>query len=290
MRFRRLLTFLLLLLAFPAFADTAVHPSLWHIRGSHGEAWLLGSIHILPPDVQWRSPEIAAALDKADVFVFEVPQDEKAIARLQDLIARHGYLPDGQTLRAALHPKALPDFDAALQASGLPLAAVNRDRPWLAGLQMMFAQASQQKFSPGNGVDTVLMAEALKDHKQVRYLETIDQQFALLAPDDRTLELEEFESGLKDMRDLAAEVRPMVDAWSEGDQKKLDVLINSDLDEFPAARKMLLDDRNRNWVPKIARMLREKHRFFIVVGAGHLTGPTGVPALLRKAGYEVDGP
>jgi uncharacterized protein YbaP (TraB family) len=37
-------------------------------------------------------------------------------------------------------------------------------------------------------------------------------------------------------------------------------------------------------------MLKEKHVFFITVGAGHLTGPTGVPALLRKDGFKVEGP
>ena len=82
----------------------------------------------------------------------------------------------------------------------------------------------------------------------------------------------------------------MVDAWSTGDQKKLDKLINGDLDKFPEARKALLDDRNARWVPQIEAMLKEKHTFFITVGAGHLTGPAGVPALLRKAGYRVEGP
>ena len=53
---------------------------------------------------------------------------------------------------------------------------------------------------------------------------------------------------------------------------------------------MLLDDRNQRWVPQIEAMLKEKHIFFITVGAGHLTGPKGVPALLRKAGYKVTGP
>ena len=40
----------------------------------------------------------------------------------------------------------------------------------------------------------------------------------------------------------------------------------------------------------IKKLLKEKHVFFVTVGAGHLTGPRGVPALLRKAGYRVDGP
>ena len=37
-------------------------------------------------------------------------------------------------------------------------------------------------------------------------------------------------------------------------------------------------------------MLDEPHTFFITVGAAHLVGKTGVPNLLRAAGYKVEGP
>jgi uncharacterized protein YbaP (TraB family) len=278
-----------LLLAAPAMAKT-VTPSLWHVKGATGDVYLLGSVHILPPDVQWRSPAITAATARSDVFVFEVPQDAKAVQQLQALVASHGFLPQGTSLRASLHADAQSDFDTAVAASGLQPAAIDHERPWLAGLQMMFTQIAKQGFDRDNGVDTQLLADAGKAGKQTRYLETIDQQFALLAPEDRTLELEEFESGLKDLRDVSAEIQPMVDAWGTGDQEKLGVLVNGDLDEFPVARKALLEDRNARWVPQIEAMLREKHTFFITVGAGHLIGPQGVPALLRKAGYKVEGP
>jgi uncharacterized protein YbaP (TraB family) len=177
-----------------------------------------------------------------------------------------------------------------VKSSGLEPATVARERPWLAGIQLMFAQIAKLSYAASNGVDSVLMESARRNHKDIRYFETIADQFALLAPDDRTLELQEFEAGLKDLRDVSAGIHPMIQAWSNGDQKKLDELINGDLKQFPQARKMLLDDRNRRWVPQIEAMLKEKHIFFIVVGAGHLTGPAGVPALLRKAGYKVDGP
>jgi uncharacterized protein YbaP (TraB family) len=134
------------------------------------------------------------------------------------------------------------------------------------------------------------MAQARKTGKPMRYLETIDQQFELLAPDDPALELDEFESGLSDLDDAAAVVQPMVDAWQRGDQPALARLVGEDMDAFPAARKALFDDRNARWVPEIEAMLKEKHSFFITVGAGHLAGPQGVPALLRKAGHAVDGP
>jgi hypothetical protein len=292
MSFRNLLAFLLgLFLTTPVFARAEIAtPSLWHIQGEAGEVYLLGSVHVLPPDVQWRSPPINRALSRSDIYVFEVPEDDAAMGELNSLIQAKGFLPPDETLRAQLHPQALADYDAAVAASGLAPAALERERPWLAALQMMFAQISKLNFAPGNGADSVLMADATEHHKQMRYLETIAEQFAVLAPDNRRLELEEFESGLKDLRNVADEIGPMVKAWSNGNQAELDRLINGDLDAYPEARKQLLDDRNQHWAPQIVAMLKEKHIFFITVGAGHLTGPMGVPTLLRKAGYKVDGP
>jgi uncharacterized protein YbaP (TraB family) len=279
----------------PAPAEFQAFPSLWYVKGDPkkgdlGEVYLLGAVHVLPPNLHWRSPAIGRAISRSDVFVFEVPQDETALTQLNGLIQTQGFLPADQTLRAQLHPAALSDYDAAIAASGLSPAAVEHERPWLAGLQLMFAQIAKLKFSAGDGVDSILMAQAAKAHKQMRYLETIAEQFALLAPADRALELQEFEAGLKDLRDVGAELEPLIRAWSTGNQVELDRLINGDLDEFPEARKQLLDDRNKRWAPKIEAMLKEKRVFFITVGAGHLAGPVGVPALLRKAGYTVQGP
>ena len=64
----------------------------------------------------------------------------------------------------------------------------------------------------------------------------------------------------------------------------------AELADQPEVKKALLTDRNRRWALQIETMLREKRVFFITVGAGHLAGPEGVPALLRKAGYKVEGP
>ncbi len=279
-------------LATPGYA---AKPSLWHVKGDPlkgdmGEAYLFGSVHTLPAYIKWRTPPIRQGLARSDVYVFEVPQDAKAVAELQGLIQAKGFLPPDQSLRGLLHAEARPDFDAAIAAAGVSPAALDRDRPWLAGIQLLFAQMAKLHFDRDTGVESVLSDLAARRHKETRYLETIAEQFALLAPEDDRLELEEFEAGLKDLRDIGSELEPLVHAWSIGDQAKLDQMINGDLDQFPQARKELLDDRNARWVPKIQAMLKEKHVFFITVGAGHLTGPKGVPALLRQAGYRVDGP
>jgi len=59
----------------------------------------------------------------------------------------------------------------------------------------------------------------------------------------------------------------------------------------PETKKRLVDERNQAWVAPIAHMLdSESGTFMVTVGALHMVGPEGVPALLRAKGYKVDGP
>ena len=165
------------------------------------------------------------------------------------------------------------------QRPGLTRGAMDRARPWLAGIQMMFAQMPSCNSAADNGVDSRADGMAARDHKQVRYLETIAEQFALLAPDDRALELEEFEAGLKDLRDISAEhpahgARPGAPAIRR-QAGRTDQWRPRPVSARPA--KICWTTATSAGCPKIEAMLKEKHVFFVTVGAGHLTGPKGVP-------------
>lgn len=50
--------------------------------------------------------------------------------------------------------------------------------------------------------------------------------------------------------------------------------------------RLLLDNRNRNWILRFKQITKDK-TVFIAVGAGHLGGNSGVINLLRKRGYTV---
>jgi uncharacterized protein YbaP (TraB family) len=76
----------------------------------------------------------------------------------------------------------------------------------------------------------------------------------------------------------------------QGDVRTLAHLTAADIKDYPELRKVLIEDRNRAWVKKIAALLNDNKTYFVAVGAAHLVGPRGVPALLRKQGFKVDGP
>ena len=54
------------------------------------------------------------------------------------------------------------------------------------------------------------------------------------------------------------------------------------------ADDLLIDQRNHDWVTQLSESsVYKQGSFLVVVGAMHLIGPTGVPALLQQKGFRV---
>jgi hypothetical protein len=210
---------------------------------------------------------------------------------VQAFIKENGMLPAGTALPSLLDEQTRKDYTAALNATHVAPELLTPMRPWLALLMLNASMVTQQRLSIEAGLDRQVYAFALKRRGDTfRALETPEQQLKLLMPDDKSLELQEFDAGLKDLLNETLSINDLIAAWAQGDVNKLNNLMNSGFKENPKAEKLLFEDRNRAWVGKIEKMLQERHIFFITVGAGHLTGPKGVPALLRAEGYRVAGP
>lgn len=274
-----------------AAIPSQAHPALWTVHGPRATIYLLGSIHVLPPQMQWHTPQIDAALKAAQVFVFEIPMDASQQADIQAFIKENGFLPAGMALPSLLTAEARDDYIAALDLTHVPADKLTQMRPWLALLMLEGGMVTQQHFSADSGLDRQVYALALKrPGVTFRAFETPQQQLKLLMPDDQSLEVQEFDAGLKDLLKESMSVNDLVSAWARGDTAKLNDLMNSGFKDNPKAEKTLFEDRNHAWVAKLESMLKERHIFFVTVGAGHLVGSNGVPALLRRDGYKVDGP
>ncbi|MBS0274918.1 MAG: TraB/GumN family protein [Proteobacteria bacterium] len=275
----------------PVLGKIAANPALWTVHGPKGTAYLFGSIHILPPNMEWRTPRVAAALKAADTFVFEIPMDDSTKAEIANFVRENAFLPKNLSLPTLLNDEARKDYRDALAISGVSPAALADKRPWFAALVIEVGYMGKRNLSPNAGVDRQVYADAVaRGVKNFRALETPEEQFRLLMPGDRDLEIKEFDESLKDVLKDKGELGNLIDAWAEGDETRLGKLMNEGLKADPRIEKALFADRNARWVRQIAAMLNENHTYFITVGAGHLAGPNGVPAMLRKRGFKVDGP
>ena len=269
-------------------------PALWTLADEDTTIYLFGTVHLLRPDLDWRSAEFDAAFAEAGTVFFEVDltSEEGQKALMTDFVSR-GFYQDGKTLRSVLDEQSTPIIEAALESVGLPLDAVNAMEPWMTAANLGVMKLQADGYDPNSGVDNVLDAEAKLAGKSFGFLEQAKDQadaFDLLAEDVQIDFLYETALLLDEspqMLDL------LVDEWADGDVAGLAAMVAS-----PEATGMggdavyqsLLVNRNAKWVPQIEAMLDEPGTVFIAVGAAHLAGPDSVVAMLRDGGYEVKGP
>jgi uncharacterized protein len=274
--------------AAPVIATIKAHPALWIVHSSVGSAYLFGSIHILPPNIDWRSQPVEQALAASDVFVFEAPLGDAGKEQAAAFIQANGTLPPELALPALLDQTAREDYRAAVQLTHVQPDRLTHLRPWLAALVMEGQLAAAMHYSPDSGVDRQVWAYAKAQNKSVETLETVDEQLRLLMPKDQKLEVAEFDASMKELNTAGNEVGALVDAWKDGRMNVVARLMNDGLKKTPGAMKLLIDDRNGRWITRISAMLAQHRTYFITVGAGHIAGPRGLPALLAARGYQVE--
>jgi uncharacterized protein YbaP (TraB family) len=274
------------------------HPALWIGHGRQGAAYLFGSIHVLPPHTEWKTPQLLEAMKRSDIFVFEIPLDRQAedreeARRIQkEIMDLHGLLPPGESLRGILPSSLVGEYDAALEKLSISPGYVDRLQPWLAAMVLETAQLRRTDAQAVTGVDVQVYSIAASMRKQTTGFETLEQQLAMVTPEEQSAGLDELGSTIGEAVHAGEERKygALVKAWQAGDVHALETIAVTGLSKNPSLKKTLLDDRNARWLAQLKMMLDTPHTYFVTVGAAHLAGNGGVPALLRAAGYRVDGP
>ncbi|MEM9055123.1 MAG: TraB/GumN family protein, partial [Pseudomonadota bacterium] len=268
-------------------------PAMWTLSDEDTTVYLFGTVHLLRPDLEWRTDAFNAAVSSADKIVFEVDMKSEAAqsAIMTDFVGR-GMFQDGRTLKGVLEDSDEAIISAAFDSVGLPIDAMNTFEPWMASMNLGIMKLVNDGYDPNAGVEMVIEEEAAAAGKSFGYLETISQQadaFDLLPEQDQIAMLYETALLLDEsprMLDL------LVSEWAEGDLEGISALVyNPDGGGFTeAAYESVLVKRNEAWVPQIEAMLDEPGIVFIAVGAGHLAGPDSVVTMLRDKGYTIEGP
>jgi uncharacterized protein YbaP (TraB family) len=110
--------------------------------------------------------------------------------------------------------------------------------------------------------------------------------------DEMPLELqEEILRGLVGEVDAVGEVTDaIVEAWLRGDSERLAELAllgSGEGEEAEAFHRAMYLERNRKMAGRIAELIDRGGEWFVVIGAAHMVGDEGIPALLAERGYRV---
>lgn len=254
-------------------------PALWKAEGPNGEtAWLFGTIHAAERPFDWRTEAVEAALAASDELVVEVADmDEQALA---------GHF---ATLSKAPGLPPLIDRVPAAEQSVLAakLAELDMDRASFSGVEtwaaaLTLARARTDAADPAYGIDRALI-DAVAG-KPVRELEGADTQLRIF---DALPEPEQLDLLNAVLDDADTGEGRLAEMWARGDMDAIARQTDRGLLADPELRQALLTGRNRDWVTRIEQRLRSGHRPFVAVGAAHLAGADGLPALLEAKGYTV---
>jgi uncharacterized protein len=268
----------------------AAEPPMWIVRDKDSELVLFGSIHVLPPGVDWLTPKLRQELQGADDLWFELPIDPLSEAATATLATQSGVLPPDGSLFRQLSPE-----DAALMARvaaeyDVSPALLDRLQPWLAEIALSGGAYRKVGADAGSGVEKTIAALAPPTAERLAF-ETPAEQIAMLAggsPDEQVASLRET---LHDLEDDPGEYATLVKAWVDGDVAALDREALAPIRKTsPKLFQRLVIDRNVRWTKILDTRLKGHGRTVVVVGIGHLIGPDGVPARLRALGYSVTGP
>ncbi len=280
---------LLSLLAQPALAGDKLY--MWQVKSETATISLVGSIHVGQEDFFPLADPYEEAFAAAPVLAVEVDMtDPEVLQKTAVLMMQKGMLPGEETLQTRLGPELYARLEAYAKERDMSLAMYQKFKPGIVALVLSMEEYKRQGLDPELGLDKHFLDAAKAAGKEVRALETAEDQLELFLSIDDTLDDILIAELLDQMDDLAAMTQEMIGYWRTGDADGIDSLLKSQMGESPeieAFYTKLLDDRNVGMTESIATWLTEDADVFVVVGAGHFAGKASIIALLEAKGFKV---
>jgi len=265
-------------------------PAMWKVTGTKpeqaGSAYMFGTIHLLPKNVQWRTPVLEKAINESDNLTIEVLglEDTQAAAKIFTKLAISTKQPE---VEQRIKPSLRDELDAMIDKADIPEIALNRMESWAAALSLASAQTTNLGLSSAEGVDKKLAAQFREQKKPIKSLETIEQQLGYFDQLPENLQREMLTVVVEESGNSKTAFEELFNAWITGDEAALAKLSDGGLLEEPKIKEKLLVARNQNWADQLDEILKKPGKSFVAVGAAHLVGPDSVQSMLATRGYKI---
>ena len=286
----------LLALIFLCVSDAPAHEGhttegqrhfIWTVASGRNTVYFLGSIHILKQDSYPLPREVEQIFECCKQIVFETDLDGMNDPESQKRIMKQGLYPAGRTLPENISEETYALVKKRADAAGLPVSQFERFRPWFAAMTLTGMELQRLGYDPGLGIDRYFFQKAKKEGRKMIFLETNDMQLNLMTSLNKRHQDAFLRGVLKELDVIEALASDMLDSWKTGDDAKLDSILQISHAEEPDIYDRFFIQRNKRWMSKIQRLMKQDDDVLIIVGAGHLVGRDSLIELLKKKGYEV---
>ena len=278
---------LLLLCPVLALAESGHPLTLWLAEGESNRVYLLGSVHLLRREDHPLPDAIDTAYDDAETIFMELDMDDIDAVAMQATVTRLGVLDDGRTLRDLMGESLYAKAETTAAKIDIPLELLAQSEPWLAAItieQMILARIG---FEPRYGIEMHFSTRAAEDGKPILGFETFEEQLAFLDGLSIEAQRELLLQTLAEGQDIETLMDDVIEAWRLGDTHYLETTILADFAQYPELHDRIVTERNHRWVERIDGLLDDDQDYLVIVGALHLVGEEGLPALLTRRGFEI---
>ncbi|WP_163932076.1 TraB/GumN family protein [Paraferrimonas sp. SM1919] len=284
------LSSLLVIVLVALFSSAAVaKSSVWKVSKGGKYFYVGGTIHLLKESDYPLPSEFDKAYKDSDKLIFETDIAASETPAAQQKLMMAMMSKTGQTLQQSLGGETYQKLQAFLASRQLPIENFAALQPWAVGLVVTVTEYQRFGMMPQFGVDKHYSDKAMADGKPIGQLETFDQQVSFLES------MGEIEPNLfinytmEDLTTLPELIKFMKTAWRSGDIEAFtghEMMTKMEQD-FPLLQKVLIVDRNNNWMKQLVTLNNNDITEFVVVGTLHLNGEHGVLNQLIQAGFKV---
>jgi len=270
----------------PAWCQNEPAPSgiLYQIQSPTASApsFLLGTIHSEDPRVLALPDPVRAAFTASPRFALEVVPDAEAI--LKSMVTMT--YTDGRTLREVLPPDLYGRTAQALGSLGMTPNAFADFKPWAVVTLLSLPPAQN-----GDFMDLILYRTAIGSGKEIKGLETMEEQLAIFDTMSEADQIALLKETLDARPQMTALFEDLIRAYLAQDLDALTARSErylQDGDPRLAAlfREAAVDSRNRRMAERLEPLLNQGG-WFVAIGALHLPGEGGVLHLLEERGFQV---
>lgn len=276
-----------------AASGACAAPAMWVARDADSEVYLFGTMHVLAPDAAWRTRAYDEAYRRSEAVWFEADLTNVDRKTIDDLLARYG-VDSERPLSSKLAPRQLAELKPLLDRHRMPLDRIDHMRPWAAALMLSVQPMLERGAKIDAGADAAVTRQARSAAKPIRTFETLEDQVRMFASLSEPVELKYLTDIIHERRggfrlQLPRPGGSISDAWMAGDLARLGPrLVGEMRRESPEFYDAFLLRRNLAWAAAIDQEMRAGGGVQLVnVGALHMVGRDGLPALLAARGYAV---
>lgn len=260
---------------------------LWRVTKGGHTSYLYGTLHVGRAEWMAPGPTVRRALQETDTLALELDPLDETVQREMAAGMAHA---KARPLPAALQSRLLQ----ALQAQCLPAETVDHATPEMLVYTLSTLVGRQDGLEPTYGSEILLSILGHSSGRPVVSLETVALQLKTLLAQDAAEAETVVQEGLDDLDSDRARTVLLKSAqvWENGELAELERYPQwCQCADTPLDKKLmrrLLNDRNPGLAKRIDQLHTQGHKLFAAVGAMHMTGALGIPALLTQRGYRVE--